>query len=416
MKKLLLIVLCFVLCFAFIIPAYATDGYVDEIGNVTTGLTENTSSTGTASYEIITGTQYHLYSYARAYFVFDGVAPLKWANTSSDKSWSHMNIVGSVDNVAAARYIYKFNESKEIEKIKVHLPTLVAAGVGPYVTLNAQYSDDGFTWTTVKTITCDPVSTGEDEYDLIFEDVNTGSHIYWAVLCESYGYEFGSVSEIYMFSFDGSFAGSEDTEYQDSILGWFQRLFDAMKSIPQKLSDLGETIGNFFDTLRLNIESFFDNLWNNIVSFFTPDTDKISEQFNSLYDKFDFVHIVVTIIKDIGDLFNETPKPPVIKINISNNDSNKYIPEGDYVLLDLSWYSRFKPKVDDFLSVFLWLGYIWILFKRLPDIISGAGMITDMQSTISFREYRNSYSYYKENRDRNSEYAARYNSEHKRGG
>ena len=133
MKKVFSLFLFLLLCLNLFVPVYASDGYVDEIGNVTSGLTSNESDTGTASYEIITGNQYSLYRSSRAYYVFDGVSPLRWANSSSDDSWTHMNIVGAVDDVAIARYIYKFKESKTIEKIEVHLPITVASGVGPYV-------------------------------------------------------------------------------------------------------------------------------------------------------------------------------------------------------------------------------------------------------------------------------------------
>lgn len=428
MKKVFSLFLVLLLCLNLFVPVYASDGYVDEIGNVTTGLTENESSTGTASYEIITGNQYHLYSYARAFYVFDGVAPLQWSNSSSNSTWADMIIVGAVNDVAIARHIYKFNESKVIEKITVHLPIHVASGVGPYVTLNAQYSDDGSTWTTVKTIVCDPVSTGEDKYDLIFEDIDTGSHTYWAVLCESYNYEFGGISEIYMYSFDGSAGGSaggsDDESYENSILGWLSRLFDAIKSIPQKLSDLSNTIGGFFDTLWKNIQNsfsslisnitdiynyitenlsnfftnlgntiggFFDNLWNKIVAFFTPDTDKIAAQFDSLYDKFSFIQVITTIVSDISNLFSSNPEPPVIKLDLSLNESSLNLGTGKYSILDFNWFERYKPTTDIFISAFLWISFIWLLYKRLPDIVSGVGMVTEFSSTnFSSSSYRNS--------------------------
>lgn len=45
-----------------------------------------------------------------------------------------------------------------------------------------------------------------------------------------------------------------------------------------------------------------------------------------------------------------------------------------YSAIDLSWYSPYKSEVDTILSGFMYLGYVWLLFKRLPSIIRGGAM------------------------------------------
>lgn len=47
---------------------------------------------------------------------------------------------------------------------------------------------------------------------------------------------------------------------------------------------------------------------------------------------------------------------------------------GEITVLDLSWYTPYKPTVDKLISGFLWIAFLWGLFKRAPDIISGAGI------------------------------------------
>lgn len=47
------------------------------------------------------------------------------------------------------------------------------------------------------------------------------------------------------------------------------------------------------------------------------------------------------------------------------------------ISLDMSWYLPFKSYGDMVISGFMWLGYIWLLVKRSPDIIHGVGLITE---------------------------------------
>ena len=58
-----------------------------------------------------------------------------------------------------------------------------------------------------------------------------------------------------------------------------------------------------------------------------------------------------------------------------------------YSALDLSWYARYKSRVDSILSGFLWIGYLWLLFKRAPGIVRGAAMIEETNYKID--DYKN---------------------------
>ena len=50
---------------------------------------------------------------------------------------------------------------------------------------------------------------------------------------------------------------------------------------------------------------------------------------------------------------------------------------GTEIFVDFAWYAEYKPTVDAFLSGFLWLAWLWLVFKRLADIINGVGMASD---------------------------------------
>ena len=52
-------------------------------------------------------------------------------------------------------------------------------------------------------------------------------------------------------------------------------------------------------------------------------------------------------------------------------------------VLDLSWYAPYKERVDGIVSGFLWLLFLWGLFKTAPGILSGLGITENRLSDIS---------------------------------
>lgn len=58
--------------------------------------------------------------------------------------------------------------------------------------------------------------------------------------------------------------------------------------------------------------------------------------------------------------------------------SNSYFSFPSYTIsLDFSWYAPFKAYGDAVLSGFMWLCFLWVLFKNLPGIIAGSAMVFD---------------------------------------
>lgn len=49
---------------------------------------------------------------------------------------------------------------------------------------------------------------------------------------------------------------------------------------------------------------------------------------------------------------------------------------GSICIIDLSWYSRFKDLGDSVICCFAYLSFLWHVFIRLPDIISGSSAVT----------------------------------------
>lgn len=58
--------------------------------------------------------------------------------------------------------------------------------------------------------------------------------------------------------------------------------------------------------------------------------------------------------------------------------------------IDLSWFAPYRDFTLSLWRFIIWIGYIYLLFKRLPDIINGAGMVSEGKSDFdtNLEEYR----------------------------
>lgn len=61
---------------------------------------------------------------------------------------------------------------------------------------------------------------------------------------------------------------------------------------------------------------------------------------------------------------------PKYDITITNS---KYIANGTYTIVDMSWYAPYKQYGDNVIAMFFYLAFIWYVFTHLPSIITGAG-------------------------------------------
>ena len=83
-------------------------------------------------------------------------------------------------------------------------------------------------------------------------------------------------------------------------------------------------------------------------------------------------------------------EPPVIWVHLENAESKYgYDYGGKEVALDLAWYQKYKPSVDGIVSGFMWLGYLWMLFTKAPDILNGMGLRNEAVPPMPNLEYIN---------------------------
>jgi hypothetical protein len=109
---------------------------------------------------------------------------------------------------------------------------------------------------------------------------------------------------------------------------------------------------------------------------FVPDRVVLQEKINIVKDKFAFVDTFKTLFVRVKTyLLDGEPEIPTIYINLSNAEG-KYNYGTSGTVLDMTWYARYKPVVDGLIIAFTYLSFIFTVYKRLPDIISGDGAIT----------------------------------------
>lgn len=126
----------------------------------------------------------------------------------------------------------------------------------------------------------------------------------------------------------------------------------------------------------LDVQKEIDNQVN-------PLSDDNKEQFNANIDKLksDTAYGSALELKDGVQTFynNFASASPIATLDV------KLLPVSFYsafipaktITIDFSWFAPYRDTTLSLWRFFLWVGYLFIIFKRFPDIISGAGMITD---------------------------------------
>lgn len=183
-------------------------------------------------------------------------------------------------------------------------------------------------------------------------------------------------------------------------LPYIPQIFEKIKELPGTLANIWESIKGIPAAIAEKIGAFFTTLWGwlqNIIdaitalpaaiaekigALFKPDEALLSEITDTFKGKFGFF----STLKQFGsDLFGMTPEtePPVIWVHLENAESMFGYNYGDkQKIFDMTWYQKYKASVDGLLSGFLWLGYLWLLFKRAPSILNGMQMDEDLRPPL----------------------------------
>lgn len=142
------------------------------------------------------------------------------------------------------------------------------------------------------------------------------------------------------------------------------------------------------DTL-LDVQKEIDNHVN-------PLSDDNKESYTAAVDnlkKTTFVgsayDVVETFPKKLNEALNADSRSVLQFTTAGTKNSYFSLPARTYSI-DFSWYKPFKPTADVVISAFIYLGFAIAFFKRLPEIIQGAGVAYSGYSNFNenqFNEY-----------------------------
>lgn len=132
--------------------------------------------------------------------------------------------------------------------------------------------------------------------------------------------------------------------------------------------------------IAIACEALADKILGGIESIFAPDPALMQEISEAFTDKFGFVSTLHNLGTDLLSI-NASSAPPVVYIHLEDAEGSIYYGE-TCKALDMSWYARYKEDGDRIMSGFLWIGFLWLLFKRASAIINGAEMATDYGTDI----------------------------------
>ena len=247
-----------------------------------------------------------------------------------------------------------------------------------------------------------PDLAGEGETRLTFSGVGDGTattieELLQKILAQLQANTLAPTLEVAGTGTGGNTGTDEDAK---PYLPYIPQIFGKIKDLPGTLANIWESIKGIPAAIAEKIGAFFTTLWGwlqsiidaitalpaaiaeKIGALFKPDEALLSEITDTFKGKFGFFS---TLKQFGGDLFGMTPEtePPVIWVHLENAESKFGYNYGDkQKIFDMTWYQKYKASVDGLLSGFLWLGYLWLLFKRAPSILNGMQMDEDLRPPL----------------------------------
>ncbi|MDE7254280.1 MAG: hypothetical protein K2O32_15245 [Acetatifactor sp.] len=139
-----------------------------------------------------------------------------------------------------------------------------------------------------------------------------------------------------------------------------------------------DTFWNGFRTV------FNDFFWKGFEVVMIPDADMISGRMKELMEEFQWAELVFGFADKLFNLFTSSAgaAPPSIRVDFSNTEG-AFSYGSAVVTIDFAWYARYKPYVDTIVASMIWVGFLWRIYKRLPEIIHGGAMVTDMVTDMT---------------------------------
>ena len=156
------------------------------------------------------------------------------------------------------------------------------------------------------------------------------------------------------------------TNFETSVENKIQSIIDSIMSIPQLIAD--------------KIKSVLEDL-------FVPDEESMNAKIQQIRDKFAFIYEFSDVGKRILNLMEYASGDVVPRFTVDLSDYMGSYSWGDAVIvIDFAWYAKYKPFVDNILAGMIWITWLWHMYKRIPELIHGNGMVAARSIDIG-KEY-----------------------------
>lgn len=140
---------------------------------------------------------------------------------------------------------------------------------------------------------------------------------------------------------------------------------ESVKTIADSKTDTETDTGTDTDTGLLS------GVKDVLTDVFVPDTEVLWEAVTMTFEKYAFTETLLTVAEDIGAKVSNINGPPVIYIDFSESEDERYQSIGKLVAVDFAWYERYKPYGDSIISAVLWVFFILRLLRGAPSIFKG---------------------------------------------
>lgn len=186
------------------------------------------------------------------------------------------------------------------------------------------------------------------------------------------------------------FEGVADSiaQFSDDVGDWFTNLaidiYNWFVEIGEKIEDLAYSIGDWFEELGSNLSDFFDGLFQTLDRF-TDYIDPLSDDFilkkafipseefiemnnermaNYGREKFGFIDEFKGVVESLKDNINDHSNAPEFNMTLPSRWGG-----GTVSIINFEAYDSIRLLVKNIIRIFIWLFFIFKIYKRIPKII-----------------------------------------------
>lgn len=133
---------------------------------------------------------------------------------------------------------------------------------------------------------------------------------------------------------------------------------------------------NIKDSIISGFQAVGEFIVDGVKALFIPDQDNVDLKTEEIRSYFGFVDGIKQTINEINTFFTNIGDGDIPKISVNlSRAEGKYNYGTNAMVLDMTWYARYKPFCDVIIIAFVYITFLFNIFRRLPDIISGSGAV-----------------------------------------